>query len=91
MKNGFLFEQLFVCLLNYAYSVVIMFEDDNITLRRGIVMLPMCNKTIVARCDLGSMAFCTPEAKPRVPFSLEGVQNPWTPVTACNNCFVIPL
>ena len=32
-----------------------------------------------------------PEAKPRVPFSLEGVQNPWTPVTTCNNCFVIPL
>ena len=33
-----------------------------------------------------------PEAKPRVPFSLEGVQiNPWTPVTACYNCCVIPL
>ena len=32
-----------------------------------------------------------PEAKPRVPFSFEGVQNPWTTVTTCNNCFVIPL
>ena len=32
-----------------------------------------------------------PKAKPRVPFTFEGVQNPWTPVAACNNCFVIPL
>ena len=32
-----------------------------------------------------------PEAKPRVPFFCEGVQNPWTQVTAFNNCFVIPL
>ena len=42
----------------------------------------------------GKMA---PEAKLKVPFPLEGVQNPWTPVTACYNCLlylciiVIPL
>ena len=63
MKNGFLFEQLFVCLLNYAYSVVIKFEDDNITLRRGIIVLPWYNKTIVARCDLGSMGFASPRVQ----------------------------
>ena len=32
----------------------------------------------------GKMA---PEAKLRVPFATEGVQNPWTPVTAFNNFF----
>ena len=39
--------------------LVIMF-DDNITLRRGIIMLPRYNKTIVAHCDLGSMDFVHP-------------------------------
>ena len=40
VKNRFLFEQLFACLKKYAYFVIIMFEDDNRTLRRGIIMLP---------------------------------------------------
>ena len=36
----------------------------------------------------GSMAFCTLEGEN----GTQGcVQNLWTPVTACNNCFVIPL
>ena len=46
VKKCFLFKQL-----TYAYSVVIMFEDDNRTLRRGIMIIPMYNKTIVARCS----------------------------------------
>ena len=52
----------------------------------------MFQYTIVARCDgIHAVAFCTPEGgNGRVPFATEGVQNPWTPVTACNNCFVIP-
>ena len=38
---------LFVCLLNNEFFVVIMFEDNNRTLR----VLPRYNKTIVASCD----------------------------------------
>ena len=54
-------------------------------------MLPMYNKTIAARCDLGSMVFVhprvkmAPSASPRMPFSSSGVQNAMDPVTACNN------
>ena len=45
---------------------------------------------------MGSMVFCTPEGangtrgEAEGAFAPEGVQNPWTPITACNNCFVIP-
>ena len=67
-------------------------------LRRGIIILPWCNKTIVARCDLGSMGFVHPwvktghSASPLVPFSPSGVQNAMGPVTASNNCILlIPL
>ena len=87
MKNGFWFEQLFNRLLNYAYSIVIMFKDNNITLRRGIIMLPMYNKTIVARCDFGSMGF----VHPRLIISASGVQNAMDPVTACNNCILFKM
>ena len=44
----------------------------------------------------GFMAFCTPEGangtrgKAEGICATEGILNPWTPVPACNNCFVIP-
>ena len=44
-----------------------MFEDDNRTSRRGIIMLPGYNKTIVARCDWG----------PWVLYTLGGKRYPW--------------
>ena len=53
MKNCFLFEQLFVC---YAYSVV--FEDDNIIEKNNYNnVTKVYDKTIVARCNGGSMGF----------------------------------
>ena len=72
-----------------------MFKDENITLRREIIVLTRYKKTIVARCDLGSMGFVhsrgkmAPSALPRVPFSPSGVQNAIDPVTACNNCILL--
>ena len=71
-----------------------MFEDHSITLRKGIIMLPRFNRTIVARCDLGLLGFVdpqgkmTPSALPRVPFSPSCVQNAMDlsqRATACNN------
>ena len=41
----------------------IMFEVDNRTSRRGIIMLPWYNKTIVAHCD-EFHGFCTPLGTP---------------------------
>ena len=78
--NSFLWKNL------NAYSVVIMFEDDN--MRRGIIMLPKYNKTIVARCHLGSMGF----VHPRVlclgwHFPSWGYKT-MDPVTACNSCIM---
>ena len=61
-EECFLIEQLFVCLLNY-------------TLKRGIIMLPRENKTIVACCN-----WC-----PWV-LHLPWVQNTMDPITAGNNC-----
>ena len=51
-----------------------------------LLQLTSCYYTIVARCDgvhdvLYTRGRMAPEAK----------QNPWTQVTACNNCFVVPL
>ena len=73
VKNCSLFEP-FVCLLNHDWtmhcSVLIKFEDDNRTLRRGITMLPRYNKTIVARCDWGPWVLYTLGGKwhPRLRF-----------------------
>ena len=42
------------------FNQSIMFEDDNKTLRRGIIILPWYNKTIDARFDR-THGICTPE------------------------------
>ena len=73
-------ELFLVRLLYNENSVIIMFEDYNRTSRRGILMLPRYNKTIVARCDWGPWVLDTRGGKmahsawPRVPFP----PSPWT-------------
>ena len=47
-----------------------MSEDDTIDLRRGVIMLPRYNKTIVALCDLRSMGFVHPQV----------YKTPWAPL-----------
>ena len=84
VRNTRRFEGTVVCLLKNEYSVVIMFKDNNRTLRREKYLCYQGITKPLLHAMIGVHGF----SSPRVPFPPSGVQNTMDPITACNNCIM---